>query len=581
MTRDRETTGDRRAKTTRRGFLKTGAKASGLMLARPMLRSALVEASVSEPRTLLKNGLIVDGTGKKGELGSLLIKGTKIEEVSHGPIHVDCETIDCTEKVIAPGFIDVHSHMDWVLPIKGREDMKSPFTAQGCTTFVAGNCGYGAAGFRKKSGHRKRIRPVLYGSSNLGWDTMEEYFAHLRSVGMSHNLVTMVGHGTTRASIRGFDASPPDDDEMKELLALIEEAMDQGAWGASFGLQYAPGIFAAPDEVEQIARLVAKKGKIVTVHGRAYSSISPAYEIKQGGTPHNVVALQEMIDIAKKTGVRLQYSHLMFAGTASHRTYKQCLEVLDKARADGVDVMIDTYPYHCGTSVISVVIPPWFLANVPANYHDEKALERLEGELGFMSMALGFGYDDIQVTNAKHPDLNEYNGLFLAEIADKRGMKPFDVAIEIAEKSGGIARVLNHKYSNMEIIEALMKYDGCLFMTDATPAPEGVQNPAAFGSFPLLLQYARDRKLLSLEDAVRKMTGANAERVNLKDRGLLKKGLAADITVFDWNAVKDNNTVTDTDNAPTGIEAVFMNGRQVKKNGKVDGSANAGVVLLG
>jgi len=571
---------DRKGKTTRRGFLKLGAQASGLILGHRMLRSGLVEASVSEPRTLLKNGLIVDGTGKKGEVGSLLIKGTKIEEVSRGPIDVDCETIDCTGKVIAPGFIDVHSHMDWVLPIEGREDMKSPFTAQGCTTFVAGNCGYGAAGFRKNSRHKSRIKPVLFGASDLGWDTMDEYFAHLRKVGLSHNLVTMAGHGTIRASIRGFDPSPPDDDEMKELLALIEEAMDQGAWGASFGLQYAPGIFAKEDEVEQIARLTAKKGKIVTVHGRAYSSISPAYEIKKGGTPHNVIALHEMIDIAKKTGVRLQYSHLMFAGTASHQTYEQCLEVLDKARASGVDVMIDTYPYHCGTSVISVVIPPWFLANVPANYHDESALKRLESELGFMSIALGFGYEDIQLTNAQHPDLNEYNGLFLAEIAEKRGMKPFDVAIEIAEKSGGIARVLNHKYSNMEIIEALMKYDGCLFMTDATPAPEGVQNPAAFGSFPLLLQYARDRKLLSLEEAVRKMTGANAERVNLKDRGFLKKGLAADITVFDWNAVKDNNTLTDTDNAPTGIETVFINGRQVKKDGKVDGSANAGEVLL-
>jgi len=575
-TDDRET-----GRLSRRGFLQTGAKVSGLLVAAPLLKQIRVEASASEPRTLLQNGLIVDGTGKKGEVGDLLIKGTKIEEVSHGPIDVDCETIDCTAKVIAPGFIDVHSHMDWVLPIQGREDMKSPFTAQGCTTFVAGNCGYGAAGFRKDSGHRKRLKPVLFGASDLARDTMEEYFAHLRKVGMSHNLVTMAGHGTIRASIRGFDPSPPDDDEMKELLALIEEAMDQGAWGASFGLQYAPGIFAKEDEVEQIARLVAKKGKIVTVHGRAYSSVSGAYEIKKGGTPHNVLALQEMIDVAKKTGVRLQYSHLMFAGTASHRTYEQCLEVLDKARADGVDVMIDTYPYHCGTSVISVVIPPWFLANVPANYHDEKALKRLESELGFMSMAVGFGYGDIQLTNAQHPDLNKYNGLFLAEIADKRGMKPFDVAVEVAEKSGGRARVLNHKYSNMEIIEALMKYDECLFMTDATPAPEGVQNPAAFGSFPLLLQYARDRKLLSLEEAVCKMTGANAERVNLKDRGLLKKGLAADITVFDWNAVKDNNTMTDTDNAPTGIEAVFMNGKQVLRDGNVDGAANAGQPLLG
>ena len=396
---------------------------------------------------------------------------------------------------------------------------------------------------------------------------------------MSHNLATLVGHGTTRASMRGFDPSPLDAGEMKELLALLEEAMDQGARGVSFGLQYEPGIFATKEEIKAISELVQRKGKLITVHGRAYSAISGAYELQLLGKPHNVLAIEEMADIARETGVRVEYSHLMFAGTASHRTYAQCLQALDKAVADGVDIMIDTYPYHCGFSIINVVLPPWFLADVPANYDNPAALKRLEGELMAMSGLLGFGFEDIQMTWAQHPELDEFNGLFLSEIAEKRGMSPLETLLDISKQTEGRARVLNHNYSNMEVIDALMKYPNCLFMTDAVVWPQGVQNPAAFGAFPLLLQYARDRKLLSLEEAVHKMTGASAERLDMKDRGLLKAGLAADVTVFDWSAVRDNNTVKDTDNAPAGIEAVFMNGVQVKKDGIVNDTANAGVVI--
>ena len=569
-----------RNETTRRGFLKSGALTAGVLFAQPLLNAKAVEPAFSERRTLLKNGLVVDGTGKTGAVGHLLIRGNTIEAVSEGPIDVECDTVDCTGKVIAPGFIDVHSHMDWVLAIEGRADLKAPFIAQGCTTFVAGNCGHGVAGFRRNSPHRKHINPGLFGEFDLAWDTMEEYFDHLGRIGLSHNLVNLAGHGTTRLSMRLDDPSPLSADEMKELLRLLEEAMDQGAWGVSFGLQYSPGIFATPDELKQVARLVAKKGKVLTVHARAYSSLSPGYKVDLfGGTPHNVLALEEMIGLARETGVRLQYSHLMFAGTASHRTYRQCLDVIDQARDEGVDVMIDTYPYHCGTSVINVVLPAWFRENLPENFHDEEALKRLETELSMIIPLLGFGYDDIQITNANDPELDQYNGLFLSQIAEKLGVSPFEAAMLLSEKGGRRgAWVLNHKYSNMEIIDALIQYPACLFMSDAVPA-KGVKNPAAYGAFALTLQYARDRKLISLEEAVHKMTGASAERLHVKDRGFLRKGLAADVTVFDWNAVQDNNTVADTDNAPAGIHAVFMNGKQVFKDGKVDQAANAGMVL--
>jgi len=567
--------------TGRREFLKRAAQVSALAVAQPLLRVSRVEAAASAPRTLLKNGLIVDGSGKKGHVGDLLVEGARIAQVSATPIAADADVIDCTDKVVAPGFIDVHSHMDWILPMADQAQLKSPFTAQGCTTFVAGNCGFAPAGFRKDSTHMDRIRLADSRAFALTWHTMEGYYAHLREVGLSHNLVNLAAYGTTRTSIRGLDATPLNEDERKELLGLLEEAMDQGARGVSFGLQYEPGIFATPDEVKEVARLVKKKDKIVTVHGRAYSNLSTAYPIDMLGKPHNVLALEEMVEVARETGVRVQYSHLMFAGTTSQATYGQCLDALDKARADGVDIMIDTYPYHCGFSVINVFLSPWFLAKLPDNYHDEAALKRLEGELMLLSSALGFGFDDIQITQAYHPELDQYNGLFLAEIAEKRGISPFEALVDISEKSKGRARVLNHNYSNMAIIDALMAHPACLFMTDSVVFPEGVQNPASFGTFPLLLQYARDRKTLPLEQAVRKMTGANAERLQVRDRGFLKEGLAADITVFDWNGVKDNNTVTDTGNAPTGIEAVFMNGKQVKRDGRVDDAANAGVVVLG
>jgi N-acyl-D-amino-acid deacylase len=457
--------------------------------------------------------------------------------------------------------------------------LRSPFTAQGCTSFVAGNCGGAVAGFRKASPYKQRFNPGIFPEFEIPWDTMGEYLDHLRKTGMSHNLFTSAGHGAARASMRWDDPSPLNETEMKELLALLEAAMDEGAHGVSFGLQYTPGIFATSDEIRQIARLIKKKDKLLSVHARAYTAVAPGYEMKSGGTPHNVLAIKEMIDLAKETGVRVQFSHLIFAGRLTQKTWPLALETIDKAIAEGVDIAFDSYPYHCGTTTLIVLLPKWFRENLPANYHDPKARQKLEFELASMSAVLGFGYEDIQITTAASPEMDQYNGMFLAEIARNLQKRPFDVAIEIAEKAGRRTPwVLLHNYSTLEIVEALMKHPACLFMTDAVPA-KWLRNPAAYGSFPLFLQYARDRKVMSLEDAVRKMTGLSAQRFRIKDRGVLAKGLAADITVFDWETVRDNTTPKDYDKPPTGIEAVFLNGRQVKKDGKVDVSVKAGMIL--
>jgi len=593
--------------SSRRKFLSVTGKTLALASALPLLKFTPVKAnaapvSVNKLKspitltvgqyTLLKNGFIVDGSGKKGFNGNLLIHDNKIEKISAREITGASPVIDCAGLVIMPGIIDAHSHMDWYLPIKGHDDLKLPFTAQGVTTFMAGQCGYGVAGFRKKSPFINKISRGILNPLSIEWGTMAQYFDHMKQSGMTHNMMTLAGHGTTRTSIRGFNAAPMTRDEMKEMLTLLERSMDEGAAGVSLGLQYEPGIFATGDELREVAKLVKRKNKLLAVHLRAYSSLSPGYPMStpkilldyvspfDGYEPHNLLAIDEMLNVARDTGVRLQISHLMFAGTRTFKTCEGALKRIDKAIQQGVDVKFDTYAYHCGQSIINVILPAWFLAKVPGAYNDKQMLSKLKSELGLIQRFLGFGTKDIQITYANSEELNQYNGMFLDQIAKKRNMDWFKNAMDIAQKSNGVANVLNHSYSSLPIIEDLMRHRASLFMTDALPALKGVQNPAFSGNYPRFFQLAREKKIISLEESVYKMSGAAAERYGIKDRGFLKEGLAADITVIDWNNIRDNNTVRETSNAPTGIEAVFINGKQVLSKGKVDGSVKAGEVII-
>jgi N-acyl-D-amino-acid deacylase len=537
------------------------------------------DAGKENQDVVLKNGLIVDGTGNKAVTANLLIRSGRIHRISAQAIRSSGVTIDCTGRVVAPGFIDAHSHLDWHLPLKGHDDLKYPFLAQGITTVVGGNCGWAPAGLRESTRWREQVvdNPISNGQLPVSWDTVEELFDRLQGSGMSHNLALLAGHGSSRVSIRGLDSSPLHPYESKELLGLLEIAMDQGARGVSVGLQLAPGLFAHPEELKEIASLVRHKGKILAIHPRTVSAAAPGHSVRSFSETCNIAALRETLNLARRTGVRLQVSHLAFLGPRTWRTAETALRLIDQALSDGLDVRFDACGVDAAVSRVSSMLSPWFLARGAAAFEDAEAVKKLRKEVRRAERQLGLLSLDIGVSDISNPDLLEYNDKSLAEISRLWRLSPSDALIEIARRSAGRARLLFRKMGNDRLLAELIRHRACLFMTGAAVERPHAENPAAFGGMVRVLQVAREQKLLPVEETVRRMTGATAERFDIRDRGLLKEGLAADIVVFDWDNVRDNSAAADGNRTPEGIDYVFVNGRKIIGAGKKESPLNAGV----
>ena len=524
---------------------------------------------------VLRGGLLVDGSGSAARPVDVLVREGRIEAI--GEISETAgASIDCSNKVVAPGFIDAHSHMDFFAAGDEPRHFDS-FTAQGVTTFVVGNCGFSPFGFAEDTPHRKLLESSLFkaGRETLDWNSFAEYREVLRRVGLSHNFVHLVGHGATRTSLSGFESRALTGEETAAMLAILDRELGDGAAGVSLGLQYKPGVFAKLDELDRVARMVKKHGKLLTVHAKAYSSFSGTYPPIPFGRAHNLKAIEDMLDLARRTGVRLQFSHLIFVGTQTWRTFGEAMELFDRAIEDGVDVCFDMFPYRCGATLLNTLLPAWFMARMPGAIHHplHRARLRLEAEVGFR--LVGFGYPQIQITNASCPEYQGHNGRFLPEIASHVRMSCFDTMLDILDKSGAEARVLFHGYYNSEIIEQLMQHPAVIFASDAWPEPGGHENPAAFGTFPRFLRTARKTGNLSLEQVVHKMTGAAASRFGLDRRGLVREGFAADLTVFDWNLVGDRG-LDEEEATPEGIDHVFVNGVALLSHGRVNQASGPG-----
>jgi N-acyl-D-amino-acid deacylase len=343
-------------------------------------------------------------------------------------------------------------------------------------------------------------------------------------------------------------------------------------------------MYSPLEEIEAFCEVAKESDRPVTVHIKALSRISPCYPASYL-KPHNLRALREILDIARKTGIRLQLSHFIFVGRRTWPTADACLSMVDEARRDGVDVMIDAFPYTCGNTTVNVVLPYWFLATLPDGYKNRWARARLRAEIEIAYRLLGFSYRDYQVMDAAVTGWEDLNGLNIEQIGRKWNTSSFNALLKLCEESGGMALVLIHSYSgapgNEGPLESALTHEACLFETDAVVHSTGYPNPAAVGTFPKILgSFVRDRGLLSLEGAINRMTLASADRFGLQGRGALLPGRYADVVVFDPQAVSDTPpTGAQPAGRPKGILHVFTNGTHIVKDGSYVPGARAGRVL--
>jgi len=524
--------------------------------------------------TLLTGGRIIDGTGEKAYTADLLIKDGRIAAIgSFSDAQAD-EFIDAKDKCIAPGFIDAHSHNDWFL---SRHDVSKyflPFLSQGITTQVTGNCGFSPFGFDADSPNLHLLGSGLFTLQEFseGADPTLKGFAQKHNK-TPVNIVPLYGHMSGRNSISGYENRPLNAIELDHLDNLMEQALVDGAAGISLGLMYEPDRYAPYEELKRAARIAAKHDKILSVHARACSAVSTSYQPPVGGRPHNLRALDEMISIARETGVKVQFSHLIFVGAKSWQTVDEALAIIQKVNDEGLSFLYDSYSMTCGASVITVILPAWYLSLPENKRRSPIARARIALEIGVTKRLLGFDFSDIVLTWVKE-GYEHLCGKSVHDIAKEWRTTDLDAYLKLVEISNGRGRVLMHKYLTEEILSRLMDDPKCLYMTDAWVEETGLQNPACYSSLPEFLRRGQAKG--TLEKTIRQMTGATADRYQIKERGYLKEGYYADITVFDPLQVRASDSLQDP---PHGISEVLIAGERVLKAGKMT-SVDFGRMLI-
>ena len=510
-------------------------------------------------RILLKNGKIYDGTGAAPVTGDILVEDEKIAAVGQGLEEKADEVIDLEGLSISSGFFDAHSHNDWFAIKKEPLKYFEPFIRQGITSFITGNCGLSAVGFSEKSPYVDKVGAGLFGyrGDTTGvYPTVKSFFEAVDRKNPCNEAI-IVGHCTARTSVAGWDNRPLTEAERKEMLSLLEQGLKEGACGLSLGMMYLPGRFAGVPETRDVALLAEKYNRPLTVHPRAESAVSLDYPLL--GRPHILRALDELVEMAKGTHMKLQYSHAIFVGRSTFKCKDELHAILDKLKAEGIDAQFDIYNETLGVSVITVFLPNWFQALSPKE--KRKPWNQLKFTImGAITMKLlGFGWKDIEIAYIG-PGYEKYEGKTVYQIAKEEGKSCFDTYLDLCEISDFKGRVNMGPYSTPEIISWQSKRDDVLYMTDAWVEEFGKQNPAIYDCFPKFIRASLRGEGDTMPRTIRKMTGGVADRFSIPQRGYVKPGYFADLTVFDEAEMKAG--VPDQ-SKPFGIKRVFINGKQV------------------
>ena len=513
----------------------------------------------TKPMKLFKSGLIYDGTGSKPFKGDILVENDKIIEVSENiQPQEDWEVIDIEGLSVSSGFIDAHSHNDWFAIKKDTCKYFEPFIRQGITSFITGNCGLSAVGFEPQTQYIDKVGGGLFSFQNTTgvYPSVSEFFSAIDG-NTPCNIAVLAGHCSARSSVTGYENRPLNEGERKRMLDIMENALKEGACGLSLGLMYEPGIYAGIEELKDVARLCEKYDRPMTVHPRACSAVSMSYPLL--GRPHLLRALDELVEIAEGTHMKLHYSHAIFVGRHSFRCKDELMKILHDLKDKGVNVGFDIYSELLGVSVITVVLPAWYQALSPTQKRHWFNKLKLRILIDATILLLGFGWDDIQIAYLG-PGYEKYEGKSVAQIAKEVGKSCLDAYLDLCEMSDFKGRINMGPYSTPEIVSELSKDESCLYMTDAWVEDYGIQNPAIYDCFPKFLKFSLCGTGDTMPNTIRKMTGAVADRFSIKERGYIKPGFHADITIFDETKLRDGKSDCEM---PFGIEKVYINGIKV------------------
>jgi dihydroorotase/N-acyl-D-amino-acid deacylase len=500
---------------------------------------------LQEELTLLKNATLIDGSGAAPRSADLLLSGERIAAIGWFTPPSRARTLDCSGLIAAPGFLDAHSHSDLQV-LLGRAEK----TLQGVTTEIVGNCGFSPYPMAQ---HAQEVQQfangILCGRQSWGWPSASAYLEALSSAPFA-NAYSLIGHGSLRIEVAGNQQRPLTEQEMDRMEHLLDEALSAGAIGFSTGLMYAPGSCAPQQELERLCRVVARHGKVYATHMRSYS-----FGLEE--------AVEEQLELARRTGCRLQISHLQAVGRDNWSRQADVLERIEAAAQSDVDVAFDCYPYTAGNSTLTQMAPQWALdggldAFVDRLRHPPVRQRILEETRAFMALP----WSDVVLTSVASVQNQPLVGKNLDDIAHLRRQDPAESLLDLLLEEHGEATMLTFNQSQ-ENLRQTVTHPLSIIISDGLYV-RGKAHPRLHGTFPLLLgELCRGQRWLSLENAVHKITGRPAERFGIRDRGLLKPGYYADLTLFD-PAMIDSKADYDTpERPPTGVHHVFRNGRRL------------------
>jgi N-acyl-D-amino-acid deacylase len=511
------------------------------------LINTFIIAQSNEFDLLIINGKVVDGTGNSWRYADVGVKDGKIVALGNLKTSIATKTIDARNRIVCPGFIDVHTH------IEGSSldvPTAANFLLGGVTTVVTGNCGGSNTDLRK-------------------------YFYQLDSVKMSINVASLVGHNSVRRAVMGDVQRDPTLEEQQKMETLVEQAMKDGAVGLSTGLIYVPGTFSKTAEVIGLAKAASKFGGVYASHIRDEGDY-----VDQ--------AIEEAINIGRQAQLPVEISHFKVTYKPNWGKSKNTIGQVEKARASGIDVTVDQYPYVASSTTLNTLLPTWAfgggLDSLKWRLHDKTTRAKIKQEM---------------ISSLKRKQLKSYsyaivaryaadttvNGKSITEINKLKGRKTkptFEAETILEMVENGSAQMVFFSM-NEDDLKRIMTYPFNMFASDAGIAKfgSGVPHPRAYGTNSRVLgMYVRDLKIIPLEEAVRRMTSLPASKFNLADRGLIRTGMAADIVVFDANTISDKATFSNPHAYATGIDYVIVNGKITGENGKHTGE-RSGRSLLG